>query len=102
MVVIVFRARLREGVDEQELARVGESMYQIASSMPGFISYKDFTAADGENVSIVEFQSPETLAAWRDHPEHKIAQRRGREEFFAEYRIQVCAPLRDYAFERKE
>lgn len=101
MVVIVFRSRLREGVDEQELARLGERMYEIASSMPGFISYKDFTAADGENVAIVEFDSPETLTAWREHPEHQAAQQRGRDEFFAEYHIQVCTPQRNYAFERE-
>ena len=101
MVIVVFRVRLREGADEQELAKLGARMHEIASSMPGFVSYKDFMAADGESVSIVEFESPETLAAWREHPEHKAAQRRGREEFFAEYRIQVCTSLRDYGFEHK-
>jgi heme-degrading monooxygenase HmoA len=98
MVVIVFRTRLRDGIDEQELGRMGQHMYEIGSAMPGFISYKDFTAADGESLSLVEFESLETLAAWRDHPEHKLAQQRGREEFFAEYHIQVCTPVRDYDF----
>ncbi len=98
MVVIVFRARLRKGIDEQELANVGARMYEIAASMPGFISYKDFAAADGESVSIIEFESAETLRAWREHPEHKAVQQRGRDEFFAEYHIQVCSPLRDYSF----
>ena len=73
-------------------------MYAIASTMPGFLSYKDFTAEDGECVSVVEFASPETLEAWRAHPEHLAAQARGREAFFSEYRIQVCSPLRDYSF----
>lgn len=73
-------------------------MFELASSMPGYISYKDFVAEDGENVSVIEFESLETLAAWRDHPEHKLAQQRGREEIFSEYRIQVCTPMRDYAF----
>ena len=73
-------------------------MYELASKMPGFVSYKDFTAEDGENVTIVEFESLETLAAWRDHPEHKRAQARGRAEFFSEYHIQVCTTVRDYIF----
>lgn len=51
MVVIVFRTRLREGINEQELATIGARMYEIASAMPGFISYKDFTAEDGESVN---------------------------------------------------
>lgn len=96
MVVIVFRARLKPQLDQQAFAQVGQRMYELASAMPGYLSYKDFTAEDGETVSVIEFESLETLAAWREHPEHKAAQRRGREEFFAEYRIQVCTPVRDY------
>ena len=97
MVVIVFRTRIRKDV-EQELEALGARMYQLASEMPGFISYKDFVAPDGECVSIVEFESMESLAAWRDHPEHKEAQRQGRERYFSEYHIQVCAAVRDYRF----
>ena len=98
MVIIVFRARLRPDVDQQALVHLGQRMYALASSMPGYISYKDFAAEDGENVSLVEFDSQETLAAWREHPEHKAAQQRGREEFFSEYHIQVCTPVRESRF----
>jgi len=97
MIVIVFRSRIRPGVEE-EMAKVGQRMYELASAMPGFISYSDFVAADGENVSIIEFESPETLAAWRNHPEHLLAQQRGKSEFFTEYRIQVCTLVRGYDF----
>jgi heme-degrading monooxygenase HmoA len=100
MVVIVFRSRLREDADMAALEAMGARMYELASAMPGFISYKDFAAQDGELVTVVEFESLETLAAWRDQPEHRIAQQRGRDEFFAEYHIQVCVVARDYAFDR--
>lgn len=96
MIVIVFRTRIRPDVIEQEMEELGKRMYQLASEMPGFISYKDFAALDGEYVSIVEFESFETLAAWRNHPEHKEAQRLGRERYFSEYHIQVCTAVRDY------
>lgn len=99
MVVIVFRSRLKDNIDEPALTAMGEHMYEIASAMPGFISYKDFTAADGENVSIVEFDSLDSLAAWRDHPEHVAAQKQGQQNFFADYQIQVCTPLRSYRFD---
>jgi heme-degrading monooxygenase HmoA len=94
MVVVVFRSRVMPGV-EQELGALGERMYALASAMPGFVSYKDFVAEDGENVAIVEFDSLEAVQAWGEHPEHRVAQRRGREEFFKEYHIQVCTPVRE-------
>lgn len=98
MVVIVFRARLKPEVNQEALAQLGQRIYELAVAMPGYRSYKDFVAEDGESVTIVEFESFETLAAWREHPEHKTAQERGRSEFFAEYHIQVCTPVRDYRF----
>lgn len=101
MVVIVFRSKLREGVDPSPLEPIGIRMYELASAMPGFISYKDFAAADGESLSLVEFESLETLEAWRIHPEHVEAQRLGREHYFAEYQIHVCTPVRSYAFPKK-
>ena|SRR5215475_1612797 len=98
MVVTVFRARLKPEVNLEALAQLGQRMYELASAMPGYLSYKEFAAEDGESVAIVEFDSLETLAAWREHPEHKAVQQRGRDEFFREYHIQVCTPVRDYRF----
>ncbi|MBI3897264.1 MAG: antibiotic biosynthesis monooxygenase [Gammaproteobacteria bacterium] len=98
MVVIVFRTRVRADADVPEMEALGVRMYELAASMPGFVSFKDFAAPDGEYVSLVEFQSVETLAAWRDHPAHKEAQRLGREKFFSEYHIQVCTTAREYRF----
>lgn len=97
MVVVVFRSRLKPGV-ETDMASEGLRMYELAAGMPGFLGYKEYQAEDGEYVAIVEFASHANLAAWRDHPEHKAMQSRGREEWFAEYRIQVCDVVRDYDF----
>lgn len=102
MVVTVFRSRLREGVDMAALEAAAMRMYELASAMPGFVSYKDYSAADGESVSIVEFADEASLLAWRNHPEHRQVQQRGRDEFMSEYRIQVCQALRDYSFPSKD
>jgi heme-degrading monooxygenase HmoA len=97
MVVTVFRSRLRpEHADEfQALA---ERMLDLARSMPGFISYKLYTSEDGERCSIVEFESPEHLRAWRQHPDHREAQRIGRERYYQEYRLHVAEPARESHF----
>jgi heme-degrading monooxygenase HmoA len=100
MVVTIFRSRLRPGIDD-EYGELAERMYGIASSLPGFVSSRDYAGADGERVAIVEFASEAEHAAWRDHPEHRRAQRLGRERFYAEYRIQVCRVDADRTF-RKE
>jgi len=98
MVIVVFRSRLKADVNQEELGRLGQRMFEIASSMPGYVSYTDFSASDGENVSVVEFESLETLADWRNHPEHRAAQERGRQDFFQEYVVQVCTLVRESKF----
>ena len=76
MVVAVFRSRIRSDASTEEIAELGQKMYELVSAMPGFLSYKDFVAEDGENVSIIEFETHEALDAWREHPDHKVAQAR--------------------------
>lgn len=97
MLIIVFRARAGQGA-EAELVKLGTRMYELATAMPGFISYKDYQAADGESVSLVEFADAESLRAWREHPEHLRAQKLAREGLLVSYRVQVCEQLRVSAF----
>ena len=77
------------------MEKVGARMYELAAAMPGFISYREYAAADGEGVAIVEFESQKALAAWRNHPEHLQAQAAGRDRYFSEYRITVCESVRE-------
>jgi len=73
-------------------------MEQLARSMPGFVSLDDYTDASGKRVAIIEFESEQTLRAWREHPEHQEAQKLGRESFYAEYTLEVCEKRRDSTF----
>ena len=99
MVLAVFRSRLRPQHAE-EFQELAEKMLALAETMPGFISYKLYTSDDGERASIVEFESPEQLQAWREHPEHLQAQRIGRERFYQEYSLLVAEPIRASRFQR--
>lgn len=97
MVVVIFRSRLREDAGP-EYGPTADRMLALAQSMPGFVSFRHYKADDGERVSIVEFENEETMAAWRRHPEHVQAQKRGQEAFYSEYQIQVLTPVRTYSF----
>jgi len=99
MVVIVFRSRTRPEISER-YHKMADKMAAIARSMPGFISFKDFLADDGEHISIHEWETPEHLRAWREHPDHKHVQALGREEFYEEYTLHVCDNPRTSRFQR--
>ena len=101
MIVTVFRARLLPGVRDEYVALVNR-MSELAATMPGYISHKGFFADDGERVTVVEFESEEGMRAWRTHPEHVQAQRKGRQIYYSEYYIQVCEVLREASFKRQD
>lgn len=100
MVITIFRNRLRPE-HQEEYAQWATRIHDIAVRMPGFISIKTFTAEDGERVSIVEFESEETMRAWREQADHRQAQELGKTRFYSEYHIQVCQIVRDYSFPKK-
>jgi heme-degrading monooxygenase HmoA len=97
MIVTIFRSRLKPGLREEYVGLV-ERMAEVARSMPGYISHKGFFADDGERCTIVEFESEETQRAWRMHPEHRAAQRDGREIYYESYSMQICEVKRDNRF----
>ena len=98
MVIVIFRTHVKPRADLEQLNALNQSMVALVSKMPGFLSLKDFSAPDGEFLVLAEFDSIESVDAWKAHPEHRAAQWRGREEFFADYRIQVCNLIRTSGF----
>lgn len=96
VIVTIFRSRLRPDADAY--GEVAARMEEEARAMPGFLEVKGYTAEDGERVTIVAFDSMAAHEAWRDHADHREAQRRGRSEFYAWYRLQVCRQLRERTF----
>ena len=99
MVIVIFRSRVRSEVIDEYYAHA-EAMARIARAMPGFISYKGYTAEDGERVSVHEWASPEALRAWRMHPEHVAMQALGRERFYDEYTLYALDDPRVSRFSR--
>lgn len=100
MVITVFRSRLRPE-HAAEFQALADEMLEIARAMPGFLSYKVYKAEDGERCSIIEFESPDHLRAWREHPDHRAAQRLGRQRFYQEYTLHVAEPTRESRFPRR-
>jgi heme-degrading monooxygenase HmoA len=97
MLIGIFRNRLRpdQGAAYETTAA---RMDALVRTLPGYLWHKTFRAEDGERVTLFGFESLAQLEAWRDHPEHREAQRRGRAEFYAEYSLHVCTPLRESFF----
>ena len=100
-VVTVFRNRLQP--DDESRSRYYADAAQIADlarTMPGYVEHKGFTADDGERVTLVTFADAASHQGWREHPEHRAAQRRGIDGYYETYSIQVGTTSYASVFER--
>jgi heme-degrading monooxygenase HmoA len=96
--IVLIRTNARADVDQAAYDALNARMTALATGMPGFVSAQGYQGEDGDEVFMATFESAETLAAWRDLPEHVEAQRVGRESIYASYRVQVCEVVRAYDF----
>lgn len=98
MVIVVFTITPREDIPVAEYEQTAARMTEILTTMPGFLGM-DYAETEGREMLVARFESHDALKAWREHSEHREAQRLGRERFFAHYRIEVCDEVRSYDFD---
>jgi heme-degrading monooxygenase HmoA len=98
--ITVFRSRLRDDAPGRRYGSVASELEAKAATMPGLVEFKEFVAADGERLALVTFASAEAEAAWRDDPDHRVAQQEGRDDFYDEYDVAVCEVQRRHRWTR--
>ena len=98
MIVVLFRSKLVDvpaGYNE-----MSEEMEALARTMPGFIDVKSYRADDGERLTVVRWENEETMRQWRENERHRVAQRAGRDHWYAYYKVEVAEVVRAREFER--
>lgn len=99
MVIVLFRSMLTAAAGS-DYAAMADEMLARARTLPGFIDFKSFSAEDGEHLSVIRWESQETLRAWTDDLRHVVAQRLGREKWYEYFRVEVADVVRSYGFDR--
>jgi heme-degrading monooxygenase HmoA len=99
MILVLFRSKLVDSPDGYDA--IAEEMEALARTMPGFIDAKGYLASDGERLTVVRWENEETMRHWREQERHRVAQRAGREKYYAWYNLEVAEIIREKTFERK-
>jgi heme-degrading monooxygenase HmoA len=102
MHLTIFRNRKRADIDAAAYAADAARMVELASAQPGFLSFKSFTAEDGEVVAISEWADEDAARAWGRHAEHALVQAKGRSGYYLEYTSYSCNAPRVSHFEASE
>ena len=95
MVLITFRNRMAPDADLKEYEQRVGKLFAIVAAMPGFRGIRSYEGEDGEKMSLIEFESHESMAAWREQAEHLVAQELGKQRYYSEYHLQICDLVRE-------
>ncbi len=87
---------IRTEVD-QGYADMADKMVQMATEQPGFLGVE--SARDELGITVSYWDSLENIRNWKQVAEHRIAQEKGRSDWYSAYKTRICRVERDYGFE---
>ena len=93
MIVVIFRARIRQF--DAEYSATAARMRALALEEFGCLAFHAVCEGE-EEVALSYWPDEASIKAWRNHPEHREAQRLGQERWYAGYSVQIAEVSREY------
>lgn len=103
MIAVIFEADVSpEG--QQTYLTLAARLRAEVEQIDGFLSIERFESLTqpGKLLSLSFWRDEAAVAAWRQHEDHRQAQKAGQGGVFRDYRLRVAQVLRDYGPERRE
>jgi heme-degrading monooxygenase HmoA len=102
MIAVIFEVWPRPEHKQQYLDLAAE-LRPILETIDGFISVERFESLTekGKILSLSFFRDEAAVAAWRNVPQHRKTQARGRATIFENYRLRIAGVIRDYGMNER-
>lgn len=85
---------IRSEMDPEEYANMADRMAALAAEQPGYLGAE--SARDGLGITVSYWESLDAIRHWKANAEHLVAQRLGRERWYAAFTTRICKVERDY------
>ncbi|QDP41604.1 antibiotic biosynthesis monooxygenase family protein [Radiobacillus deserti] len=93
---VIFTSQRTEG--DNGYGKMAQAMEDLAAKQQGFLGME--SARDGElGITVSYWETQEDIKRWKDNASHKVAQEKGKDEWYQHYTVRVCKVERDYFFE---
>ena len=105
MYAVIFEVLPKTELTAQDYFDLAAVLRTELEEIDGFISVERFSSLSDEEkfLSISFWRDEKALKQWREHHQHRKAQKKGRGEIFKDFRIIVAKVIRDYGItNRKE
>jgi len=97
---VVFSSRRTPG--EHGYEATAERMLALARAQPGFLGFESARDPEGLGITVSYWRDEASIAAWRRHAEHLVAQARGRREWYRAFELRVARVERASSFPDEE
>ena len=91
-VAVVFTSLRTDG--DNGYAVMSARMEELAAQQPGYLGIE--AARDELGITVSYWADEASARAWKEVAEHVVAQQRGRDTWYADYRVRVATVTRDY------
>lgn len=97
---VIFTSKRTSGDDGY--GELASRMVERSESMPGFRGIASARGADGVGITVCYWDSLDSLRAWGRELDHREAQARGRESFYASFDLRIARVEGVRTFERRD
>ncbi len=103
MIAVIFEVIPAEG-KVQEYLNIAARLKPLLENIDGFISIERFSslAEEGKLLSLSFWRDEKAIEEWRNIESHRLAQVKGREGVFLDYRLRIANVSRDYGMVDRE
>lgn len=91
---VIFSSQRTPG--ENGYGSMADRMVELAAGQSGYLGVESVRGADGFGITVSYWASLEAIAAWRSHAEHRIAQERGKTQWYQHYELRIACVERAY------
>jgi heme-degrading monooxygenase HmoA len=95
---VIFTSQRAHG--ENGYAKMAEEMFALASQQPGFLGAESVRDADGVGITASYWTSLDAIKNWKRNEDHLVAQAKGRNIWYQQYKPRICKVERAYGFEK--
>jgi heme-degrading monooxygenase HmoA len=97
MIAVIFEV-WPKAEHKKEYLDLAAELKPILETIDGFISVERFESLTekGKILSLSFFRDESAVAAWRNMPQHRKTQAKGRATIFENYRLRIASVIRDY------
>ncbi|GLW34865.1 antibiotic biosynthesis monooxygenase family protein [Actinoplanes regularis] len=97
-VAVIFTSTRTDG--DNGYARMAEAIEELAREQPGYLGFE--AAREDIGIAVSYWTDQEAARGWKQVAAHLVAQRRGRETWYQDYRVRVATVERDYSMESSQ